>query len=279
MTIQLTLSRGIEVDGIRYREAVLGPVSGAATELVGSAGEGLLPAERFSLLLQQCLLRLGPWQPPGLDQVRLLTVGDRDALALHLRGLTFGDRIDCVVRCPSCAERMDLELAVSSLLLPPDERGAEYVPLSGEAGPPAQLRPPTGRDLEAAAWAAVHDPAAAARHLLAACAEDAGGLDVDALTAEEVAELAGRLAELEPQSDLQLELECPSCTAAFELPFDPAGFLLQELAAESGALHREVHALALHYHWSERDILGLPAPKRRLYLELLAESLPVGAAS
>jgi hypothetical protein len=273
MIVQLTLARGVEVDGVRHREVVLGPVSGAVTELVGEAGEALLPAERFSLLLQYCLVRLGPWQRPTLDQVRQLTVGDRDALALHLRALSFGDRIDCVIRCPSCAERMEVELAVSSLLLPPDEGEAEHVPPVG-----GRLRPPTGQDLEAAARTAVHDPAAAARHLLAACAEDDGGLDVDALTDEEVAELGASLAEVEPQSDLLLDLECPGCQAAFQLPFDPGGFLLQELAVEAGGLHREVHALALHYHWSERDILGLPAPKRRIYLDLLVEALPAGEA-
>ena len=32
----------------------------------------------------------------------------------------------------------------------------------------------------------------------------------------------------------------------------------------------EVHILALHYHWSEADILALPSPKRQRYLSLLA---------
>jgi hypothetical protein len=35
----------------------------------------------------------------------------------------------------------------------------------------------------------------------------------------------------------------------------------------------EVHVLALHYHWSEAEILGLPGPKRRRYLALLARHL------
>lgn len=39
------------------------------------------------------------------------------------------------------------------------------------------------------------------------------------------------------------------------------------------ALYQEVHLLALHYHWSEADILRLPFPKRRRYLRLLAQHL------
>ena len=35
----------------------------------------------------------------------------------------------------------------------------------------------------------------------------------------------------------------------------------------------EIHVLALHYHWSEAEILGLPSPKRQRYLALLAQHL------
>ena len=34
----------------------------------------------------------------------------------------------------------------------------------------------------------------------------------------------------------------------------------------------EVHALALHYHWSEGEILGLDVRRRRRYLELLTDA-------
>src|SRR5437773_12011973 len=40
-----------------------------------------------------------------------LTVGDREALLLHLRRLTLGDLAPCVLKCPrsACGERMDLD--------------------------------------------------------------------------------------------------------------------------------------------------------------------------
>jgi hypothetical protein len=46
-------------------------------------------------------------------------------------------------------------------------------------------------------------------------------------------------------------------------------------------LYQEVHVLALHYHWSERSILALPAAKRQRYLGLLASQFgtPDGAAT
>ena len=41
--------------------------------------------------------------------------------------------------------------------------------------------------------------------------------------------------------------------------------------------YEEVHVLALHYHWSEAQILALPATKRRRYLALLARHLGAGS--
>jgi hypothetical protein len=38
-------------------------------------------------------------------------------------------------------------------------------------------------------------------------------------------------------------------------------------------LYEEVHHLAFHYHWTEREILELPRTKRRRYLAILASKL------
>jgi len=38
-------------------------------------------------------------------------------------------------------------------------------------------------------------------------------------------------------------------------------------------LYEEVHHLAYHYHWAERDILEMTRFKRRRYLSLLVSKL------
>jgi hypothetical protein len=276
LNLPATLPGGLQVDGRRHREAVLRPVSGAVTDHLRTAAGGLLPAELVSVLLWRCLARLGPWPEPTLDQVRLLAAGDRDALALQLHALTFGDRIDCVTSCPACGEPLDVELSASALVLSPYGDGWDSAVVAA-AGREVRLRPPAGRDLEEAARVAAGDPAAGTRHLLGRCVTGLDGAPVGELAEEEADELAGRLAELDPQADLEIDMACPNCEAAIRLPFDPAGFLLRELAVEADVLYQEVHALALWYHWSERDILDLPARKRRLYLELLADAVPAGA--
>lgn len=35
------------------------------------------------------------------------------------------------------------------------------------------------------------------------------------------------------------------------------------------ALYEELHLIALHYHWSESDILRMTTSKRRRYLRLI----------
>lgn len=38
-------------------------------------------------------------------------------------------------------------------------------------------------------------------------------------------------------------------------------------------LYSEVHFLALHYHWSEKDILSMTRDRRKMYVELLKEEI------
>jgi hypothetical protein len=48
---------------------------------------------------------------------------------------------------------------------------------------------------------------------------------------------------------------------------------------DTDRLLREVFTLAYHLHWSPDDILALPVPERRRYLELLREQLEREAES
>ena len=70
-----------------------------------------------------------------------------------------------------------------------------------------------------------------------------------------------------------MNLSCPACRSSFDTLFDAADFFHREIWQKSDELHREIHFLAIHYHWSEADILALPRQKRHLYQRLLAETL------
>jgi hypothetical protein len=76
------------------------------------------------------------------------------------------------------------------------------------------------------------------------------------------------MAEADPQADVQLNLSCPQCAAAWSAPFDIEAFLWTEIAAWAGRTLQEVHGLARAYGWREQDILSLSATRRRIYLEM-----------
>jgi hypothetical protein len=259
---RVTIPGGLEEGGVRHREARIRPIDGTDLDALRSTA-GAFPAERISALLARCVTGLGPWEAPA-ERLEGLSVGDRDALALALRRATLGDRIDCVLDCPECGEAMDIELSASELLLSP----YEHELVASVHG--LRVRAPTAGELEDAARTGARDMAAGSRRLLAACIVG-GGVAGD-LADDAEAAIAMAMAELDPQADLQIAMACPQCGASLLVPFDPAGCFLQELDDRAETLYREVHALALGYHWSEREILELPAPKRRMYLDLLDEA-------
>jgi hypothetical protein len=280
-TIAITLSGGLWLGGLCHREAHMRALTGADEAFLLETSAALLPAQRATALLTRCLTRLGPLCPVTAEAARALTMGDREALLLHLRHLTLGDRLQCVLRCPhpDCGEKMDLELKVSDLLRPsyPDIQQS-YETTVGENGSAyrVRFRLPTGADQEAAAGLAHTDPPAAADLLLRHCVEQVIPADdrpVEELPPAVASQLPATLAELDPQAELMLNLTCPICGHAFSTLFDTAAYFFQELASRANYLYREVHLLAFHYHWSETEIMAMTSRKRRLYLDLLAEAL------
>lgn len=270
----VTLPGGFWRDGVHHREAELRPLTGEDEAFLLDAGASSPPARRTTLLLARCLARLGSWtEPVPIEAVRGLTVGDREALLLHLRSLSLGDRMQCVLRCPdpACGERMDLDLDVRDLLEPPYPHAAPWHEESfEEAGRTwkVRFRLPTGADQEEAASLARTDVAAAAGLILRNCIDP----PAEDLTPAVTESLGARMAELDPQAELALQLTCPACGRDFSTQLDAASYFFQELTGAAVGLWREVHRLALAYHWSEPEILRLTGRKRRLYLGLLAEA-------
>lgn len=257
---------------VPVREFELRPVGGADEVFLLDVADTALPSERATALLARCL-------PDGERIAPALTVGDREALLLHLRRLTLGETVQCVVRCPAadCGEPMDLVLGVSDLLVPAyDDVRHRHELTVHQAGVRYDMvfRLPTAADLDAAAAAAQRDPGAGAAAFLLRCvlhaAADGVPVEMQRLPGEVVTALSTAMAEQDPQAELELELTCPSCGTEATTVFDTAAFFLGELAQRAARLLHEVHTLALHYHWSEADILRLPPSRRAQYLELVA---------
>lgn len=260
-TRAITLPHGALVDGVPRRDAELRPPTGADEAYLLEEGGALSRAELVTALLERCTVSLAG-RRASAALVRSLTAGDREALLLHLRSAALGDRLSCVVDCPSCDERLDLDVSVDDLLLDPYLGAREWYDFPGTGGErqPVRFRLPTGEDLEAAARE--DSVESGLRTIVGRCVE--GELDDDSLEA-----LSEAMEALDPQAEVRLELRCPDCGERFTALLDAASLLVEELAGADELL-RDVHELALAYHWSERDILELDLGRRRRYLELLA---------
>ena len=241
---------------------------------VDQPGQVPLP-RRIHTLLARCVL--SPGEPTSAQEgnqalVGSLTIGDREALLLHLHRISFGSRIECVLACPHCAEKLDLELAVEALLLPPyASPQPEYS--ADLQGYNVRFRLPTGDDQVAIAGLASADLDAAEQALLRRCLLDVSFQGQPAeLPVSLIPVLADRMSELDPQAELDIQMTCPACASVFSSLLDMSQFLGAELANRSRPIDHEIHALALAYHWSEAEILGLSIRRRQIYLQLLDEA-------
>jgi hypothetical protein len=263
----VTLPHGVWRGGELRRDAVLRSLDGA-DEAAFAETARLAPAARTTALLDRCLVSLGGPRVSA-DDVRGLTAGDREALLLHLRRLTLGERLECLVPCAACGEPIAVELDVADLLVGPYGEPAERHELQvSEDGRVYALgfRLPTGGDQEAAAAIAATDLDGAVELLLQRCVRETVSHPVPPSLVSPIGEA---MRARDPQAEVLLELDCPACDERLSVLLDAADFLFRELAPRDGAVFHEVHALASQYGWSEAEILALPAERRRRYLNLI----------
>lgn len=227
-------------------------------------GRSLPPVRRALLLLETALPEATP------EGLAALPVGRRDARILELRTRTLGPLIQSETRCPSCGERLELDLRSDELRAVADDATDEVSgPLTVEHdGWAVTVRLPTSRDLVEVAGAGGDERDLLARCLVEVTREGAAA-DVDDLPGPVREAVQAAMAEADPLADLQLALTCPTCAHAWQAPFDPTAFFWGEIEVRVPRILREVHVLASAYGWSEREILGMDGWRRAQYLRLL----------
>lgn len=221
-------------------------------ELSASEILGVWERGRARTLPERALELVAAGGHPG--PAALLSVGERDALLVELRELTFGPSLAAVVACPSCGELLEVELAAGDLR--GETRPAGELELDG-----VRFRLPTAGDLVEVARAVDVEEGRAI--VLERC------LLEGELAAEVEDAVSARMAEADPGAWIELALACPGCGCEWRAPFDIVSFLWAELDACARRLVRDVHALASAYGWRESDVLALSAARRGAYLELV----------
>jgi hypothetical protein len=65
---------------------------------------------------------------------------------------------------------------------------------------------------------------------------------------------------------LSLSTRCPVCEAENDIPLDLESRLLTLLATRQLQFLEHIHLIASVYHWSEQDVMQLPAARRNFYI-------------
>lgn len=242
------------------------PLSTAELLSVWERGQARPPVERaLALLAAAC-----PEETP--DALARLSIGRRDALLMTLREWTFGPRLVSLATCPDCGERLELDMAVADLRVPSTGPALERLEMTVD-GYEVSLRLPDSRDLAmiAGETAGETDLPALRQRLLGRCLLAVRHLGEEASLPETLAAAAvARLAEADPQADVQLALSCPGCGCSWLAAFDIVTFFWREIEAWAARILREIHALALAYGWSEVEILSLSPQRRQVYLQMVS---------
>ncbi len=239
-----------------------------------------LPAQRVVEIWEQgralnpvdrALLVLGFACPERTrDELAALTIGERDACLLEFRAQTLDSALAAFCECASCGERLELTFKTDELMIRPrPERPAPCEFFFGEYV--VRFRLPNSKDLAAAA--AFRNSSRARQHLIERCVDEVrcngAPADLASLPENFPEQLSTRMAECDPQADVQLAIRCPNCQAESEFTFDISSFFWAEVTAFAKRLLREVHVLARAYGWSEAEILSLSPPRRQCYLEMV----------
>ena len=183
----------------------------------------------------------------GIEDARDLPLGTRDNALLSLWGQWFGTELPCLDTCPECGQSVEFDLPLSMF----------------SAEPSAETREGWRALTTADRLSVATLPAEKAR------AELARAVTGREVAAEEIAQVEDWLDRADPMARLTIHLTCAHCGTAWESPFDIVRHLWTAFRNAGQRLLHDIHMLARAYHWSEAEILSLPANRRRAYLELI----------
>lgn len=199
-----------------------------------------------------------------------LSIGDRVALMLHVRRLELGDRLDCTVSCAKCGKAMSVVLSAAKLLNTASPAPSTSYAIEAD-GLRLQVKPLTAHDQDMLLGAKEGEDLE--ETLARSCIVSSDTLLPEKLPGTVVQAIGSKLEEVDPLSDIVLELSCPECSRKFRASFNAEDFIFKELGIGRGDIESEIHWLALHYHWSENEILSLPVRRRRKYISLINSAI------
>jgi hypothetical protein len=207
---------------------------------------------------------------------------DRALPENFFRELSLGKRIECLLvlalggaddtlrfpfKCVGCAEELEFEVTLAEIAALQSEADAVEIVGVQLGGQRIELQKFSGGDQETLSTVVFHDELEAAMEMISTllvdpdAIEPLGSSDVEAI--EEAMEVA------DPLVNFNCRVTCGECGRPNDDDIDLLETALGMLGRAQRRLILSIHRLALHYHWSEREILAVPAWRREQYLELI----------
>ena len=278
-------------NGVRHREVELRALTGREEEILASR-KTQSSAALITDIISQCVMRIGTNGEITKNFARQLLVADRQFIILKLRELTFGERVRATIQClaPGCGSKIDIDFSLHDIPVKElEQRGPAYtMELSPQAGLEAadgeihreiSFRLPNGGDQEVVSPMISCNESLALSMLLDRCVLGVGPVSnpdrelVSMLSPLARLEIEKAMETMAPRLELAMEVTCPECLREFEIPFNLQDIFFGEFRTSLDLLYREVHCLAYHYHWSEREIMEMSKQQRGKYIEVLADEL------
>ncbi len=225
-----------------YQEVKIRPLSGLEEEIIADKSLNENAAKLITAILTNCILRIGTIREITPDRVRRLLVADRDYLILRLRQLTFGNKVEGIIVCPKCNQKVDIDFDLNDFEVEHKNRlkPAFLMSLSkhaayksnGEIHQEVEFRLPNGADQEEIApWIGINE-AKALTELYARCIKRIGSIEnittdlIQSLSMLARREIEAKMREVAPAIDLDMEVKCPYCDLNFVNNFNIYSFFL-----------------------------------------------------
>jgi hypothetical protein len=204
------------------------------------------------------------------EQLAKMNIGQRNSYLLQLRGYTFGPLLPSLAICPKCNECLEFSFNVSNILVTQESNPAEPVSIN-ISDYEVHFRLPQCRDLVEIAYQ--KDFQVRRSLLLERCLLEArykGKMrSANQLPKKVVEIIMKRMAQLDPQANMEIRLSCPACKHQWQALFDIVSYFWSEINAWANRTMREVHLLASAYGWPEGYILAMSPTRRQLYLNMV----------
>ena len=267
------IPRGIPgTDGKWLTKTMIRHINGHDEQSVLEIPQDLPHHQRVLFLLERIVRFQGVQDIETGEVLRKICIGDRVALLLHARSMILGDRIPCTITCTKCEKKMSADLNVSNLLQVkyPAQRDTYEVEIGGHD---MKIKPLNAFSQDEVLDESASSPNSLEQKLAKSCIAYSKPELPTVLPTAILNGLGSKLEEIDPLSDIVLDISCPACGYLVQALFPAEEFIFKEFAMHYNQLEREVHWIAFNYCWSENDILDLPVTRRKKYIELINSTL------